>query len=364
MSQDLADEQMLQPVQEQVSVGSRVQFHDLLKAPALNDTFGVVVRHEAGRLAVRKEVTHSLDESPVVMVRTANLREVPRRQTLSALQELVDSAPAGAKVTLPRGMVALDEDAESNTLVLNKALALHGMGSRAGGTALSFCVEVGDEVVGERVELCGLHIRGEPRRSTSAVVDVAPRDVRRVLLRDVAISAPSTNTRAGSKGEASPALFLDEISPSVPSDFSEAAGRILLEDCWVRGGGNGVVINAVGCQFRRCRVQGAQTFGVRANATFSISQCTIGKCATGGSIGGGILARASVIEVRRNGFNENRVQRDQNDKDYGGYQRVDCRGCKPNQCTCSAMMAMALASGHSLIKWGSQGAGKWQKPGQ
>ena len=133
---------------------------------------------------------------------------------------------------------------------------------------------------------------------------------------------------------------------------------MLLEDCWVRGGTVGVEISVVGCTMRRCRVQGAGSYGVYAHATFSIEACTIGDCAKFGR-GGGILARAGCIEVRQDGRNENRVQRDASDKGYLGYN-PDCRGCT-GRCVCSARFVMGdLPS----IKWGKQGLGRWQHMGQ
>ena len=123
-----------------------------------------------------------------------------------------------------------------------------------------------------------------------------------------------------------------------------------------------VLINAVGVTLRRCRVHGAATYGVHAMATFGIEECTIGECARGG-FGGGILARAGVDQRRgRNGFNENRVQRDHNDTGYAGYSPIDCRGCL-GRCTCSAMISLALSMNQDLIKWKPPGQGKWQLVG-
>ena len=125
----------------------------------------------------------------------------------------------------------------------------------------------------------------------------------------------------------------------------------------MRGGTVGVKINVVGCTLRRCRIQDAGSYGVSANATFTIEGCTIGGCAKAGRTGGGILARGSLRELRNGGgFNENRVQRDQNDKGYAGY--IDCRGCV-GRCMCN-MRAYLFAPEPC---WGEKGQGLWQKMG-
>ena len=128
----------------------------------------------------------------------------------------------------------------------------------------------------------------------------------------------------------------------------------------MRGGIVGVHINAVGVVLRRSRVQSAGTYGVRADADFTIEACTIGECAKAGIGGGGILTRAGVKQVRAsNGFNENRVQTDASDKLFSGYN-PDCNGCV-GRCTCSAMpMIDEILRGGGLIKWAARGEGKWQ----
>ena len=334
-------------------LGERVEIHGLRHAPELNNTFGVALRYDQDtrRFAVRKELARA-DEAATVTVRAENLRAAPRRDVLAELQQLVDAAPAGARVTLPRGKVALaagdSADATGATLVIKTALTLAGMGSRTGGTVLGFGVEVGDDVVGDLVELSGLHVNG--------ALDVSPGDVRRVRLSKVSVTAPADEKTA---------LYVDEIGRRIPKPSEAFAdGRVVLEDCWVRGGDVGVWINAVGCTLRRCRVQGAASYGVRANATFAVEGCTIGDCAKSGK-GGGILTRAApdgVTQVRApNGINENRIQRDQYDKGYKGYN-PDCLGCV-GRCTCSAVMAMAgLFGGAGPISWGDgPGLGRWQK---
>ena len=125
----------------------------------------------------------------------------------------------------------------------------------------------------------------------------------------------------------------------------------------MRGGSVGVLINAVGCTLRGCRVMHAATYGVQANtlltlaltlilalaltltltltltsygvqanALFTIDGCTIGECAGSGR-GAGIVARAGCTQLRRNGLNENRVQKDSRDSEYLGYSPADCSGC-------------------------------------
>ena len=157
-------------------LGSRVEFHGLQKAAPLNGSYGVVLRESAGRFAVRKEIAGA-DEAASVIVKASNLRAAPPLDSLAAVQRLVDAAPAGARVTLPRCEVPLraraeptaeprravdvesDADAadqieaetaeggtQGGTLLLRRAITLAGMGCRSGGTVLHFGVRVGPEV--------------------------------------------------------------------------------------------------------------------------------------------------------------------------------------------------------------------------
>ena len=252
----------------------------------------------SSRFVVRKEIA-AADEAPTVTVRSSNLRPARRPYASpAALQELLDKAPVGARVTLARGAVedepaaAADDSSSSSsgsssskptastkqpTLVIRKAITLSGMGGKTGGTLLKCNVEV-DDAIGECVELSGLHIHG--------TVDLAPRDVTRVRLSRVHVTAPPSHT--------TPALFLDEIGRKIPDrEAASLANRVLLEDCWVRGGSVGVHINAVGVVLRRCRIQNAESFGVHANASFAIEACTIGMCAKSGRAAALSRARAA-----------------------------------------------------------------------
>jgi len=333
------------------ALGTRVRFQGLQKAPDLNGLHGIVLRFddETQRYVVRKEVARE-GEQATITLKPANLCAVPQRRLQAELQELLDAAPAGARVTLARGVVDAAESVEGDVdtgrapvpLVINAAIALVGMGSRSGGTVLNFDVEIGEHVCGAALELSGLHING--------TLEIAPRDVTRVRLSKVAVTAPRKVTAA---------IYIDEIGTKIPAP-AKAEGRVSLEECWVRGGTVGVYLNAVGCVLRRCRVVQAGTFGVRANADFTIEACTIGDCAKSGVGGGGILTRAGVKEVRAaNGFNENRVQTDASDKDYSGYN-PDCNGCV-GRCTCMALPQIdAILRGEGLIKWAAQGQGRWQ----
>ena len=180
-----------------VLVGSRVQFVGLRTTADLNETYGVVLRYDddCGRYAVRKEIALS-GQPHTVTARAANLRSVRPLETLAELQQLVDSAPAGARVTLPRGTVSATAAAATapaadapiaasgdavgagagkavgaagGGLVLSSAISLAGMGCRAGGTILRFGVAVGEHVEGELVSLSGLHLHGALDVSTAPV---------------------------------------------------------------------------------------------------------------------------------------------------------------------------------------------------
>ena len=232
---------------------------------ALNGSFGVVLRLDggSGRLVVRKEVAPP-GEAPTVTVKPANLRPAPPLDG-PAVQALVDAAPAGARVTLPRGTIAAPAAAASSTaapiaLRLPRALTLAGVGSKTGGTVLSgFSVVVGEEVDGGGLrELVGFHVSG-------GAVDVSPMELSRVRLSDVSVTAPAGTMAA---------VYIDEIGTQLLGAAS--AERVVLDGCWVRGGVNGVVVNAVGCTLRHCRAQGAAQYGVHANASVALEACTVG----------------------------------------------------------------------------------------
>ena len=333
------------------AAGTRVEIHSLQKAAALNGSYGVVLRCEAGRFALRKELTLAGD-STNVSVKASNLRVAPAHDLVS-LQALVDAAPNGARVTLPRGTIAAggaDEVAEDGapppTLELKTAIALTGMGNRTGGTIFGFSVCLDPELEGEELELSNFHING-------GTLDVSPMDLQRLRLTRVSVTAPPGATK--------PAVLLDEIGLCSPGEEAALEGmrgkapRVLLEECWTRGGKVGVMVNVVGCTLRGCRLQGARTFGVHANATFALEGCTIGQCRAGG-----ISARKEVEELRVNGCNENRVQRDPNDTQYSGYDRK-AHGCV-GTCTCAAI-TMFAGYGDPLVRWDDKGGGQWRKLG-
>lgn len=191
---------------------------------------------------------------------------------------------------------------------------------------------------GALLELSGFHANGQ--------IDISPWDLQQLRLTKLSVRAPP----------GAPAVHLDEIALS-PRPAAEAPARLLMDECWVRGGSVGVLINAVGCTLRGCRVMHAVSYGVQANALFTIEGCTIGDCARSGR-GAGIAARAGCTQLRRNGFNENRVQKDCNDSEYLGYSPADCNGCL-GRCTCAAMLAFAKA-GDAMVHWGQPGQGIWQ----
>lgn len=366
---------------EQHRPGARVQFRGLCSAPELNGACGVVHHYDPDidRFAVRKEVARE-DEPMAVMVKASKLRPAPPHDSLAALQRLVDAAPAGSRVTLPRGTVSADADAaeapttkgdepkgdepkgdEPGALILRTAITLSGMGSRSGGTVLNFSVVFGPEMTGDVVELSELHVRG--------TVDVTPEDVRRVRLVRVCITAPMDKPHA---------LLLEEIGWADPPKGG-VEERVLLEGCWLRGGNAGVVVSAAGVTLRGCRIQGAGTFGVLAKPTFAhvrVEGCTIGDCAKSGW-GGGILSRAGVTQLGPP--LENRIQTDQYDKGYSGYRQYGQN--HQAGCVCCAgayQYAYARAEGLSeaaaleqaqggpirpTIKWGQMGKGLWQNMG-
>ena len=273
-----------------LAVGTRVQLCGLLKKPEYNGTFAVIIREDksSSRVTVRREIAKR-NEPPTITVKASNLIAAPILDSLAAVQQLVDAAPPGARVTLARGHVtAGDGDLtpggdDSPTLVLKSAISLVGMGSRSRGTELGFSVETDSGLVGDVLELAGLHITGS--------VDISPRNLARLRLANVSISVPS-------RDNGQPALYLDEICAVPRRDDLPGTERVLMEDCWVRGGAVGVRINAVGVLMRRCRVTNAATWGIHSNALFTIDGCTIGDCGKVTQRGGGIVSRAGCTLLR------------------------------------------------------------------
>ena len=326
-------------------IGSRVQLHGLKSAAALNGSFGVVLRLDggSGRLVVRKEVAPP-GEAPTVTVKPANLRPAPPLDG-PAVQALVDAAPAGARVTLPRGTIsapAASSTAAPIALRLPRALTLAGVGSKTGGTVLSgFSVVVGEEVDGGGLlELVGFHVSG-------GAVDVSPMELSRVRLSDVSVTAPAGTMAA---------VYIDEIGSQLLGRAEEEE-RVVLDGCWVRGGVNGVVVNAVGCTLRHCRAQGAAQYGVHANASVALEACTVGGCGKAG-----VLARAGLTELRSaGGINENRIQRDAWDKSYNGFSATS----NANACACTSFFQFAQAysmmqgGGIGKVLWAPAGQGRW-----
>ena len=86
-----------------------------------------------------------------------------------------------------------------------------------------------------------------------------PEEEKRAHLFKVHVSLQSTNDDA---------LVLNQIGQGYARD------RVLVEDCEVRGGGDGVMINASGVRLLRCRIIGAYSRGIFANPDFVIEDST------------------------------------------------------------------------------------------
>jgi hypothetical protein len=75
-------------------------------------------------------------------------------------------------------------------------------------------------VEGELLELSGFHANGQ--------IDISPWDLQQLRLTKLSVRAPP----------GAPAVHLDEIALS-PRPAAEAPARLLMDECWVRGGNLG-----------------------------------------------------------------------------------------------------------------------------
>jgi len=235
-----------------LKAGTRVQLHSLQQAAHLNGRTAHLISldAESGRWAVELELARK-GEGHVVKVMGANLLVTTSRPpTAEALQELVDTADDGCRVTIPTAKYYPSRACSG--LVLTSAITLEGKSSE-----LHFPVSVSADASGALLHLSSFSVVNAP-------LTVRGKNIKRAKLvrLHVSLQTPTEDD----------ALELSSICPRYEAD------RILVEDCEVRGGAEGVFIDGSGVRLLNCRILGAQDRGIFANQHFVIENCTVTQC--------------------------------------------------------------------------------------
>ena len=202
----------------------------------------------AGRYAVQLEVARK-GEAPSFKAKPANLQALaalPR--TAAELQKLVDAAEDGGVVSMPAGRFI------GGRLEIKRAMTLQGQGPTA--TVMAFPLDVNSGASGALLHLSNFGVDG-------ASLTVGATAIQRAHLSKVHVSLQSSNDDA---------LVLNKIGQGYARD------TVLVENCEVRGGGDGVMINASGVRLLRCRIIGAYSRGIFANPDFVIEDSTVQGC--------------------------------------------------------------------------------------
>ena len=230
--------------------GSRVQLNGLQNAAHLNGRNAHVLHfvESAGRYAVQLELARR-GEKPSFKAKPANLQALaPLPRTAAELQKLVDATEDGGVVSMPAGRFV------GAKLEIKRAMTIQGQGPTA--TVITFPLLVGNGASGALLHLSNFGVDG-------ASLTVGATAIQRAHLFKVNVSLQSTNDDA---------LVLNQIGQGYARD------RVLVEDCEVRGGGDGVMINASGVRLLRCRIIGAYSRGIFANPDFVIEDSTVNGC--------------------------------------------------------------------------------------
>ena len=205
-----------------------------------------------GRVALELELAH-LGEEREVTAKEANLRPLPARpRTAAALQELLDQARDGSQVSIPSGTFTASAN---ESLWIKSAITLQGQGPAK--SVLTFLVGVQEGASGKL-----LHLRAFSVRFATLTVGGGAA-LRRARLSQVHVDAQGCDMDA---------LVLNPIGQGHEQD------RILVEDCEVRGGNDGVFIDCSGVRLLRCVILEAESRGIFANPDFVVEDCTVKGC--------------------------------------------------------------------------------------
>ena len=243
----------------------------LQSKPALNGTCGHIQQYDepSGRFCVRREVSGP-GEQPAIKVKASNL-ETCAPNNLAVPQKLVDAAAklgAGSRVLLPKG-----DFRAGGSLTIPCAMTIEGQG--AAHTRLRCAVTVANDAAGPLLRLANLSVVGHS-------VEIGGMGLQRVHLHKLRVDM----RRAVGQSDA---LVLNEIGGGYRSD------KVLLEECEVVGGSDGIMIDAGGCTLRKCTVLHAQSRGIFANESFTIEDSIVQGCG-----GYGMKTRAGCDRRGRN----------------------------------------------------------------
>ena len=258
------------------TTGTRVRFHGLQTQTALNGCVGHVLQFDraSGRVCVEKDVA-SKGESPSIRIKPKNLETIePMSRDLNEVKRLVEEAYRrgdGARVALPKGdylippdptTSALDQslNAICNTLWIKQGMVLAGRG--AGETTLHFGIEMVPGADGALLQLEGFSVVG-------ASVEIGGRGLQKVRL---------SRVRIDMRQKEGDALMIKEVGSSATSSLD----RVVIDQCEVLGGSDGVEIDTAGVTLRKCTIKGAASRGIFANDFFIIEDSTVMGCGSYG----------------------------------------------------------------------------------
>ena len=167
---------------------------------------------------------------------------------LSALQRCVDQAPSGTVVRIPEGEWSSDN---AVGLVIKSAITLEGSGY---DTVLNFPVTVDPCVEGKLLKLSCFTVK-------NAQMKIAGKNIDQVWLKRV---QTSLDPRTGND-----ALVLNRTS-------TNRAAKILVEDCKVIGGSDGLGIYASNkVHLKKCQILNSGNRGIFANPCFTIEDSVV-----------------------------------------------------------------------------------------
>ena len=254
-----------------------MRLRGLVARPEFNGEFATLISPVAdteGRIVVEPELSGPRDKARV-RVKPENVEAAPDLpRTLAALQALVDAAcvrGAGTRLRVPTGQfVCVGAGGGADGLTIGSAISIVGAGD---ATVFHFPVTVLPTAAGELLELKAFGVQG-------ARVLVTGPGLQRVRLNDVTIHA---------EGVRSDALIFTNMELARGAPRSDEH-RIIVERCSVFGGEDGVMVSVCGLEFKSCQIMGAQSRGIFANDSFTISRSTVHAYGYGLKLRGGCTA--------------------------------------------------------------------------